>query len=908
MSDLLERIRKLHEWNDSVNKSYRYKHQSRTNPNHDQSEHGNWAEGMGGARDGVFPSGGGRVGGGGTQGLAQSLTVGSRNRRGQFMQSRAGMGVGGVAGGARSTIAASSVSLPDALTQLIDDMNDLSVKPSAATMGRYLINRGLSLYYDARDVGRKDGGITKEEWESLRPFSKSGARWSLGVNFFKDIPLTNEAITPELIASRSASWQRAYGFAIKEYTRKGNPEPELMASRYADHIDYLTGDESPFAVARNFGALHYLDAMTKPVPLINFTPAKHDASADMLSGLRRILSATRSLWMKYKGGDIEGMSESLEPSYRDTILGRASYEAAGDYMVTAMRRGRESIYGYLAETFPDMNANTFDVMRQMTEGYGVTRLPDKLVLNSEVPVDMYELPTPYENKPAESPSQYNKDEFVAVKRIQGYVLPESSAKLLNAMDKDDFATLAQTQGRQEMNGAVLEAVMEKSYRISQETGIPVEIVSAALAYWQNGTQMIDGYPAPMLVRLQDAAAELFGLQLGEDGNRLNDYQQMLLDESNRIATRGGRQWRSESKDSLQRTEIPIEHLFYDWFERKFDFQTMQETSNLYTDVDLQFPQRYLVTNDDGTFKLSDDMVKEIYSEEGAKKYLEERKKATPEQLTAIRTKYDNWYALNKEKIERNTIQNPLGVPNTPYDNPQQARKAFIKHMYDETQKFLRDNGIGNTTLYRSINFTQSQLDALQDNIRKQTGNDDFTLYDEDGQFNPSALVGQDISMPRNALESWTADLLVASSISANIDAGIEFNNSGGSAVVTDEPIVAELVVGANFDPSRMVSVPPTGFGMWREGEVVVTGNKDEQLKVMAGSSRVGKMGKLPKPRIPEANVYDLLTERMRRGDYAYWYNLLGFSDKMFDQAMLDRRAIIQARAQMINIYRKIGFN
>lgn len=55
----------------------RLKHQSRTNPNHSQLEHGNWAEGMGGGRDGVFPSGGGG-GGGGIAGSVQNVIASSR--------------------------------------------------------------------------------------------------------------------------------------------------------------------------------------------------------------------------------------------------------------------------------------------------------------------------------------------------------------------------------------------------------------------------------------------------------------------------------------------------------------------------------------------------------------------------------------------------------------------------------------------------------------------------------------------------------------------------------------------------------------------------------------------------------------------------------------------------------------
>jgi hypothetical protein len=79
MKDLLTRIHQIAYDLEKSQMQAKYKHQSRTNPNHEQSEHGNWAQGMGGTRDGVFPSrGGGSALLGGISSGAQEMDLASR--------------------------------------------------------------------------------------------------------------------------------------------------------------------------------------------------------------------------------------------------------------------------------------------------------------------------------------------------------------------------------------------------------------------------------------------------------------------------------------------------------------------------------------------------------------------------------------------------------------------------------------------------------------------------------------------------------------------------------------------------------------------------------------------------------------------------------------------------------------
>ena len=414
---------------------------------------------------------------------------------------------------------------------------------------------------------------------------------------------------------------------------------------------------------------------------------------------------------------------------------------------------------------------------------------------------------------------------------------------------------------------------------------------------------------PTLVRLQQAAADLFGLELGPDGQQLNEYQQMLLDEADRIAAGGptGSQWRSDKSDINQRTNAPIEHLFNDVFARDFNATDMEELQYLFMSdkTSDNFPKKYLL--------MSDEQINEEYPRSSKKRkdeMIAERDSKTKAELDEVRQAYDDFKKQRALEEANVRIANSEGVPATPYNSPQEARKALLRHIYADTQRLLREKGIGPTTFYRGLSLTRKQVDALEGKIRKETGNDEFSLYTSDGEFNPQSLVGLDVVLPRNALESWTTELAVADSIGANIDAGVnvEYEDGADKPKVTDEPIIAEIVLGGTFDPSRIVSTPATGFGQYREGEVVLTGNRDEPLKVMAASPRVGKTGKLTKYDGSEKEIRNKLSARVQRGESEYFYNGWGYSDAAREVSDRVRQGIVEARTLLIRYFKSLGYN
>jgi len=868
MKDIVSRLKKLNEYHTQL------KH---LRGRHDQRDHNRWPAGY--QAQGYIPVGGGR---------------------------RAGLLANRVSGGlssmTRRNVLASSATISDAnVQQMKIAMNDVSKRPSRLLMARWLLGRGSSARFTATDV--KAGRITQTQFDSLQQF-KTPTRWEKGETFFNDIPRTTGPVTFDVLSRKNAYWQRSYTSALREYTSQGvvDAEAQTKAAEYADHISFLMSDESPMSIARDLASMHWIQSMLSVVPSVGHSAAKHDATAETLSGLRRVLSTVKSLWEKYKGGDVENSEPYFSEFFRDSSgLDRVTYDEASLAIEASMRLGKESVFGFLSSKFPEMRANTYDVLKQASNGYGVTRLPDALLRNPLDTEAMARLDAPYQNTPATTPSQFNADDFYSITGIPMVVAPKSSVDLMNAVDPHDNATYVQTMGRTEVDDVMLEDVMNRARELSQETGIPIEIVTAVLSYWQNGTQTISGYPVPTLVRLQDAAAELFGLELGPDGQRLNDYQQLLLEESDRVAT-GGRQWYSESNDSLQRTEIPIEHLFNDVFERDFEAQSeMEETRYLFMSdkTSDNFPDKYLT--------MSDEEIRKEYKK-NADKLIEEKNKKTAAQLLDARQRYDAYKKQRALEEASLRIASSAGVPSTPYSTPQEARKAFLAHVYKRTQEKLKEDGIGPTTLYRGVSLTRAQVDALQDKIREETGNKSFSLYNENGEFNPSALVGTDVNLPRNALESWTADLIVADSIGANIDAGVSVSYEGDSNVpkVEEEPIIAEIVLGGTFNPERIVSTPATGFGQYREGEIVITGNREERLKVMGGAARVGKIGS----RIigTEANVGEKLTQRTKRGEPVYYYNPWGYSEAVDYVSDQVRRGIIEARTLMIKYFKNLGFN
>lgn len=869
MSDIVSRLKKLDEW------KKQFKH---LRGRHDQRDHNRWPAGY------------------------QAQVYTPTGRRAGAMGARVS---GGLAGMTRTGVLANRTAMTDtSVDDMKNAMNDVSQRPSALLMARWLIGRGSSNRYTATDV--REGRITKNEYDQLEPYSNP-TRWEKGDLFFRDIPRTTGQVDYPVLSAKPAYWQRSYAAALREYTRQGKSadEAQEQAANYADHINYLMSDESPLSIARNLASMGWIQRMLSVVPEVGHSAAKHDATADTMHGLRRVMSTVRSMWEKYKGGDIDNAEPYFTDMFRESVEGMSSmsYDDQSLDIESALRQGKESVFGYLSEQFPEMRANTFDVIKQAANGYGVTRLPDAMLRNPLDTAAMAQLDESYPNTPATLPSQYKKDEFYQVAGLPGIVAPKSSVDLMNAIDPDNNATYVQTIGRTEIDDAMLEQTINRARMISQETGIPIEVVSAVMAYWQNGTQMISGYPVPTLVRLQQAAAELFGLELGPDGQQLNDYQQMLLEEADRVAA-GGRQWRSTSSDVLQRTEQPIEHLFVDVFARDFAAQgEMDELRYLFMqdNTSMNFPNKYLT--------LSDDEIRKQYKKNAEKLILEKRKR-TPEEIKAVEEAYKEWQKQRALEEANLRIADTSGVPSTPYDSPQEARKALLAYIYKQTQQLLKEKGVGPTTLYRGVSLTRGQVDALQDKIRQETGNESFSLYKDDGEFNPQALVGLDVTLPRNALESWTADLLVADSIGANIDAGVNLQYEEGLdyPTVKEEPIIAELVLGGTFDPTRIVSTPETGFGQYREGEVVLTGNRDEPLKVMAASPRVGKVGNLSPITGNDSDVKGKLSERVKRGRSRYFYNGWGYSDSAREVSERVRQGIVEARLLLIKYFKNLGYN
>lgn len=873
MSEIISRLDKLNEWKEQ------FKH---LRGRHDQRDHNRWPAGY------------------------QAQVYVPTGRRGSAIAARAS---GGLASMTRSGVLASRTAMTDvSVEEMKTAMNDTSKRPSPLLMARWLVGRGSKIRFTSEDV--KEGRISAENLKKLEAYS-TPTRWEKGDLFFQDIPRTTGPVDFGVISKKPAYWQRSYVAALREYTRQGKSEAEAQtaAANYADHIDFLMSEDSPMRIARNLSSMGWIQQMLSVVPEVGHSAAKHDATADTLYGLRRVLGTVRDMWEKYKGGDVADAEPYFSDMFRESVEGRdkLTFDELSLEVETGLRAGKESIFGYLSSQFPEMRANTFDVLKQVANGYGVTRLPDAMLRNPLDTARMSELATPYDNVPATTPSQYKKDDFYRVAGLPGIVSPKSSVDFANAIDPENNATYVQTVGRTEIDDAMLEQVMNRARMISQETGIPIEIVSTVLSYWQNGTQMIDGYPVPTLVRLQQAAADLFGLELGLDGQQLNEYQQMLLDEADRIAS-GGRQWRSTSSDELQRTEAPIEHLFLDVFARDFPAQgEMEELRYLFMSdkTSNNFPKKYLL--------MSDEQIDEEYPRASKKRkdeMIAERDSKTKAELDEVQIAYDE-FTKQRALEEANTrIANTGGVPATPYDSPQEARKALLRHIYTDTQRLLREKGIGPTTFYRGLSMTRKQVDALQDKIREETGNDSFSLYTSDGEFNPQALVGLDVVLPRNALESWTTDLLVADSIGANIDAGVDVKYEDGDEFPTikDEPIIAEIVLGGTFDPSRIVSTPATGFGQYREGEVVLTGNRDEPLKVMAASPRVGKVGKLTKYDGSEKEIRNKLSARVQRGESEYFYNGWGYGDAAKEVSDRVRQGIVEARTLLIRYFKSLGYN
>jgi hypothetical protein len=759
--------------------------------------------------------------------------------------------------GTTSTAAPQSIALSGA--ELARTMQAEEPRPSNLMIAKHLMERG----YMVR--------------EKLSKNSRTGY-WAQGEGYFKDIDKTpiNRKLNYDELAAKSAFWQRAYVAALQQYSKDGSAlsveEQYVKAINFADHIEHMTKEGSPYDIGRNMAALGNLQSLLGDTETQQDIQNSSDAFAPLMYQLRRLYSVPLKMWEKYKPGTPLSDDPYFTDMFTTTNYGnQADMIANGFDIVDALSRGKESQLGYVSDLFPELNTFLRDMIITGRTGAEVRKLPSQFVvaLSSGSPTDppsfasssSYEFEVKPDQVSSSAPKQIeNSSDFVFDARI-GLPIPASSAQLADAIDPNGlFAETSVAAGSTEVNSASFEEQSAKIREIAAETGLPVNLVSTMLMYWQHGAQTIGNFPIPSLIRLQDAAAELFGLQLGENDERLNSYQQGLLQEADVIA-RGGRQRGSASNDKYERTKPVNEHFFVDPFERNFEYFTLRE---------IMFPfrgseQGTTIPEDISTFimKLREDM--------------------TPEE----RSRVDEW----RNSLKPIASSSEENIPGTPYEKSQDARKALLKNIYDRTQQLLEEKGIKKATLYRSIALTKEQLDAVERSIREKTGDQRFTVYNRDGSFNPDSINGQDIDLPRNALESWTYDLPVADSMAANID-GV------GKDGLT--PIFAEIVMATDVDASRIVSTPATGFGRHTEAEIVITGNKDDTVKVVATHAR-DKKNKLKKQRFRDLNldeIEEFLRDRLSVTNSSYWYtNYQRIMSLLFNA---ERESLASRRAQIID--------
>lgn len=802
------------------------------------------------------------------------------------------------------------------ITQSVhDEINNPKKMPSSLSMSRYLIERGYQITHAQSKKTRTSG-------------------WARGEKFFEPVSdAAYQKVTPETLQTKSAAYQRAYLAALQAYQGKDATSEDiaLVAEEYARHMSFLASHvNSPYRVARDLSAMRNIESFINQVK--PGSAGEFDVNLGMIHELRKKLAVPRDLWQKYMSGE-KPQGENFDASTTELSFGNISYDDANYYLTTAMASGNDSIFGYLSQQFPEMRAHLIDVFNQMRRGYSSLKLPNSLLqiqndgryatvlpdMTAQTSIDSFT------NTPSQIPEQNDTPSYVKDERT-GLNIPRSSIDLANLIDPNNaVGTVANPETGAEISGLTVNAIISKVNSISAATGLPVEVVSAVMSYWQMGGQMIDGYPIPMMVRLQDAAADLFGLQLGEDGQKLNDFQQYLLEQANRISE-GGRQIGSSSSDAIQRSYVENEHYFWDWFQRDFSF-----IDNLaQPGAEYEFPfftPATLSRNQSADVKealeliASDKYIQINYApnvgdtgkkrEEKQEKYnaiLKRRREASDADIEKAKKIY------NERMAEVNAINLPArmrgvdATPGTPYANSQEARKALLKHIYDTTQRQLSQAGISKATLFRSIALTRSQLEAIQEQVRNKTGDDTFSVFNKDGSFNPSVITGEMLTMPRNAMESWSYDFLTADSASGNIDESYPVQKVDGRYQYSNdkEPILAEITLASDFDASRIVSLPTSGFGQYREGEIVVTGNNDDQVRIVAAHGRGGESVKLsPSKRGDVEATKNALTKRIGRTSSSFWYNNPEIL-KVYSQNL--RNILIQMRSAAINQAYKYGFN
>ncbi len=784
--------------------------------------------------------------------------------------------------------------------QLADQMGDKSPKPNNILLAKYLMERG----YEVTE-GKSKGARTRY--------------WGTGDAYFKDLQRT---VTPKLsreqFERKSTQWQRAYIAALQKYTTdaKGKPlaktniaEAYKKATDYADHVEHIAKSGTPYDMARNMYALGMLRDSSVIGPK-GLAGAPGDIGAQEFV-LRKLLAVPTKLWEKYKPGTPITDIPYINSLFTSTQYGNQVDLKQNAYnILDAMTRGDTSIFAFVQKKFPEMSTHLIDVLNQAKQGFEITPIPSPL-LSTVTEGDVNTAPkfapasaSEFGRRPAQpvatAPSQINTTDFVYDARTKTMV-PRSSAQLAEAIDPGGLITSAIKQtGRGEVNNVNIENLMETARSLAQSTGIPLEVVTSFMTYWQHGAQTIGQYPAPMLVRMQQAAAELFGLQLGENGKQLNPYQEFLMKEALRL-TQGGQQLGSSSSDRFMRTYVENLHLFQDYFEKNY---------HTWTDADQMTP----IMSADSPKELAPYMSRpeNEWDTFRAKKKTPEPP-LTPQQRFELKKQISDFYQKN-QMVPRSVEY----IPGTPYRNGQDARKALLKAVYDKTQAMLADAGIKQATLYRSVALTKEQLDVIQDDIRQRTGNKKFTVYNPDGTFNASSLADIDIQLPRNAMESWSYDFHTANTLGASVDTG---NPIFDRSVVESgkEPkgrtIMAELTLATNVDAARIVSTPATGFGQYGEGEIVITGNKGDSVRVAAANGRKAgdkelgynvwvdqKTGKSKSI----AEITKILRERMQLNNTYYWYTGyqgMSMAYTAFREQYIRRRAELIKEATDMGVHR-----
>ena len=850
MSDLNKRLSQLTEWRETL------KHMR---GRHDQRSHNRWPAGY---QAQVYQPVG-------RANSRREELVGQNTLRRSQASSGGGNAVSGLVLGNTNQ---SAVSLPtgDALFGIVANSN--GSRPTTEALTKYLFERGL-------DLATGNAGKRKL------------AHWAKGENFFSNMDKDRTPMTEKEIQGRSSMFQRAYIAALQKYMFEDGlsaASARGIAESYAKHIEHLTGANSPYALVRDMNALQNIEEVVSPVTDKRLENNQFDLNTDTISQLRRLLAVPRSLWEKYKPGvptkEIVAHEDLIPSTYGDYSFSPGDKSMG---IIEAMTSGTESIFGHVADMFPEMQPHLRSVLLQMMNGYTGYKIPSNMVSewvayaegkrsatdggpnsNYYSDVKMYDANgdlVPYAQQQAQPLRQVGDGEWV-YDVANDIMVPKEKIDLAKALDEQNRnATIAAVQTRTQINSEIYEQRMQLIDDLAKKTGIPVDVISAVLSYWQHGSQMMNGEPIPTLVRLQDAAADLFNLQLGENGEKLTEFQQGLLDEVKRVVS-GGAIMNYDTSQVRNRTEVELEHLFRDFFEANY-------TADSERSVDYAFlGQQY----ESAKVKKLDNPI--------------ERAKLTPEQIEKLEQEREDVREHN-EKARLGAIST---APGSPYSNSQQARMALLKAVYEKTQELLAKKGIKRATLYRSVGFTQSQLDALQEKIRETEG-PLFSIYDSNGDFDPSTLSGRDISLPRNAMESWSHDYVATVGIGANVDNGVVVDGSGKAEL---QPIVAEIVLGGNFDASRIVSTAATGFGQFREGEVVVTGMRDEPVKVVSAHGRGDNTARRKiNPNQSLGALQKAYSDRMRLTNNSFWYDGYQNAEAMIVNSV--REGLISARVAAI---------